>query len=54
LQRACRRLPDACKGSLTDEFNISHKEMIDAGVPKAQAKKALQKSYNNFDFIGAF
>jgi RHS repeat-associated protein len=54
MQRARRRLPDGWKGSLKDEFNISYKEMIDAGVPKAQAQKALQKSYKYFDSIGAF
>lgn len=54
LQRARRRLLDGWKGSLKDEFNTSYKEMLDAGVPKAQAQKALQKSYKYFDSIGAF
>ncbi|CAE12644.1 MULTISPECIES: hypothetical protein [Photorhabdus] len=32
-----------------EEFHTSYREMIDAGVPKAQARKALGDAYKYFD-----
>ncbi|MCA2135458.1 hypothetical protein ACXZAQ_17800 [Citrobacter portucalensis] len=35
--------------TLKDEFNTSYQEMINAGVPASQAKKAFKDSYLYFD-----
>ncbi|WP_442890275.1 RHS repeat-associated core domain-containing protein [Chitinimonas sp. JJ19] len=59
-QRAMRRSLDAQPGgrwgstTLAQEFNIGYKQMIDAGVPKQVAQRAIKKSYKYFDCIGAF
>jgi hypothetical protein len=50
-QRARRSLNGGWNTTLKQEFNISYREMLDAGVPKAQAKKALNDSYKYFDSI---
>ncbi|WP_317162799.1 RHS repeat-associated core domain-containing protein [Tenacibaculum maritimum] len=50
-QRARRRAQGGWNTSLKEEFNISYKEMIDAGTPKAQAQKALKDSYKYFDSL---
>ncbi|WP_158228928.1 FG-GAP-like repeat-containing protein [Chitinimonas sp. BJB300] len=40
--------------TINQEFNIGYKQMIDAGVPANQAKKAIKDSYKYFDSLGAF
>lgn len=49
-QRA-RRASDGWNTTLKEEFNTSYKEMLDAGVPKSQAQKALKDSYKYFDSL---
>lgn len=39
--------------SLRDEFNFSYSSMIDAGVSKKSAQKAIKKSYKYFNSLGA-
>jgi RHS repeat-associated protein len=48
-QRSRRALPGGWDTTLKQEFHISYKEMIDAGVPKQQARKAISDSYKYFD-----
>ncbi|WP_446718900.1 hypothetical protein [Gilliamella sp. ESL0250] len=50
-QRARRSLNEGWNTTLKQEFNISYREMLDAGVPKAQARKVLNDSYKYFDRI---
>ncbi|WP_447511695.1 hypothetical protein, partial [Acinetobacter geminorum] len=40
--------------TIREEFNIGYKQMIDAGVPKDIAKKAIKDSYKYFDSLGGF
>ena len=40
--------------SITDEFNIGYRQMINAGVPQDVARRAMRKSYKYFDCLGAF
>jgi uncharacterized protein RhaS with RHS repeats len=49
-----RRRATGFTGSLKDEFGISYREMIDAGVEKDVAKKAASRSYKYFDSLGSF
>jgi hypothetical protein len=42
-------LPGGWDTTLKQEFHISYKEMIDAGVPKQQARKSISDSYKYFD-----
>lgn len=35
--------------TLKQEFNISYKEMLDAGVPTSQARKSLSDAFKYFD-----
>nr|WP_305069868.1 RHS repeat-associated core domain-containing protein [Flavobacterium covae] len=49
-QRARRKL-DGWNTTLKEEFNTSYREMLDAGVPKSQAQKALKDSYKYFDSL---
>ena len=47
-----RRLgPGGWNTTLKQEFNISYKEMIDAGVAPEQAKKVIKDSYKYFDSL---
>jgi RHS repeat-associated protein len=39
---------------IRSEFNISYREMIDAGVPESVARRAFRDSYKYFDELGAF
>ncbi|MCL6362608.1 type IV secretion protein Rhs, partial [Pectobacterium polaris] len=48
-QRARRAKPGGWDTSLKQEFNTSYREMLDAGVPSGQAKKALSDAYKYFD-----
>ena len=48
-QRARRRTQGGWNTTLKEEFNISYKEMIDSGVPRSQAKKAMKDSYKYFN-----
>ncbi|MDU4085588.1 MAG: RHS repeat-associated core domain-containing protein, partial [Enterobacter asburiae] len=48
-QRTRRALPGGWDTTLKQEFHISYKEMIDAGVPKQQARKSISDSYKYFD-----
>jgi len=40
--------------TIQQEFNISYKQMIDAGVSTDVARKAIKDSYKYFDSLGAF
>ncbi|WP_375447099.1 type VI secretion system tube protein TssD [uncultured Fibrella sp.] len=53
-QRARRRLPGGWDTTLRDEFRTSYREMLDAGVPGCQTKKAIKKAYKYFDSLGGF
>ncbi|WP_444647909.1 RHS repeat-associated core domain-containing protein [Flavobacterium columnare] len=46
-----RRASNGWNTTLKEEFNTSYKEMLDAGVPKSQAQKALKDSYKYFDSL---
>nr|WP_246494733.1 Rhs family protein [Brenneria izadpanahii] len=48
-QRTRRAMPGGWDTSLKQEFNISYREMLDAGVPSGQAKKSLNDAYKYFD-----
>ncbi|WP_431768983.1 RHS repeat-associated core domain-containing protein [Xenorhabdus nematophila] len=48
-QRTRRAASGGWNKTLKEEFHISYREMIDAGVPKAQARKALGDAYKYFD-----
>lgn len=48
-QRARRSLVEGWNTTLRQEFNISYREMINAGVPATQARKALSDAYKYFD-----
>ncbi|PHM26623.1 RHS repeat-associated core domain-containing protein [Xenorhabdus ehlersii] len=48
-QRTRRAESGGWDKTLKEEFNISYREMIDAGVPKAQARKSLGDAYKYFD-----
>jgi hypothetical protein len=54
----CNKLASICpidsRGREKTSLISFCKEMMGAGVLKAQAQKALQKSYKYFDSIGAF
>ncbi|MGE9549547.1 RHS repeat-associated core domain-containing protein [Snodgrassella sp. CS2] len=50
-QRARRSINGGWNTTLKQEFNISYREMVNAGVHEAQAKKALKSSYKYFDNI---
>jgi RHS repeat-associated protein len=40
--------------SVRDEFEIGYREMVDAGVPRDAARRAIARSYKYFDSLGAF
>ncbi len=42
-------MPGGWDKTLKEEFHTSYREMIDAGVPQAQARKALGDAYKYFD-----
>jgi hypothetical protein len=48
-----RRRTSGWGGSLRDEFNISFREMLDAGVDPATAKSVAKRAYKYFNSIGA-
>ncbi|WP_090920702.1 MULTISPECIES: hypothetical protein [unclassified Bacillus (in: firmicutes)] len=53
IQRKRRRI----EGYDTDiryEFNVSYKEMIEAGVDQKIARKVLVDAYKYFDSLGGF
>ncbi|MGG2398360.1 RHS repeat-associated core domain-containing protein [Pseudomonas sp. SH1-B] len=50
-QRVRRATPGGWNTTLKSEFNISYREMLDAGVSSKQARKALSDSYKYFDGI---
>ncbi|MDE1484150.1 hypothetical protein [Xenorhabdus bovienii] len=49
VHRTRRAASGGWNKTLKEEFHISYREMIDAGVLKAQAKKALGDAYKYFD-----
>lgn len=49
-----RRRENGYNTTIKYEFNISYREMIDAGIDSKTAKKAIAKSYKYFDELGAF
>jgi hypothetical protein len=48
-QRARRAATGGWDTTLKQEFNISYKEMLDAGVPTSQARKSLSDAFKYFD-----
>nr|WP_281271497.1 Rhs family protein [Mangrovibacter plantisponsor] len=48
-QRARRSVTGGWDTTLKQEFNISYKEMLDAGVPKNQARRSINDSFKYFD-----
>ena len=50
-QRLRRILRAGWNTTLKQAVNVSYREMINAGVPEAQAKKALNDSYKYFDSL---
>ncbi|MGH0587096.1 hypothetical protein ACQVQY_13525 [Bacillus mycoides] len=53
LQRA-RRRNEGFSTDIIYEFNISYKEMIEAGVDLKVAKKVMREAYRYFDELGGF
>lgn len=53
LQRA-RRRNEGFSTNIIYEFNISYKEMIEAGVDLKVAKKVMREAYRYFDGLGGF
>ena len=52
-QRA-RRRKEGFNTSIEHEFKVGYQELINAGVNKKQAQKAIRRAYKYFDSIGAF
>ncbi|WP_406741421.1 hypothetical protein [Acinetobacter shaoyimingii] len=50
-QRQRRSMSNGWNTTLKQEFNISYREMLDAGVPEKQARKAINDSYKYFDSL---
>lgn len=50
-RRSRRAKPDGWNTTLRDEFNKGFEEMIKAGVPVGQAKKAFKDAYSYFDTL---
>lgn len=50
-QRARRSLVKGWNTTLRQEFNISYREMINAGVPATQARKAISDAYIYFEAL---
>ncbi|WP_246545387.1 hypothetical protein [Photorhabdus hainanensis] len=48
-QRTRRAMPGGWDKTLKEELHTSYREMIDAGVPQTQARKALGDAYKYFD-----
>lgn len=48
-QRVRRALPGGWDTTLKQEFNTSYSEMLKAGVPVKQARRALNDAYKYFD-----
>jgi len=53
-QRARRAQPGGWNTPIREEFNISYREMIDAGVSQKVARRAISQNYEYFDALGAF
>lgn len=49
-----RRVEAGFNTPIREEFNISYREMIDAGIGKKEARKAIKDSYKYFDSLKAF
>jgi hypothetical protein len=45
---------DPWSTSVRDEFEVGYREMVDAGVPRDAARRAIARSYKYFDSLGAF
>lgn len=50
-QRSRRAKPGGWNTTLLDEFNKGFEEMIKAGIPVGQAKKAFKDAYSYFDTL---
>jgi hypothetical protein len=53
-QRARRATEGGYDTTIQQEFNISYREMLVAGVPQAVARQAIKQAYKYFASIGAF
>ena len=53
-QRMRRAQPGGWNTTLREEFDLSYREMLNAGVSPAQAKRAAKRAYKCFGSIGAF
>ncbi|MGU7367917.1 hypothetical protein [Bacillus cereus] len=53
MQRKRRRL-EGYDTDINYEFNVSYREMIEAGVDQKTARKVLVDAYKYFDSLGGF
>nr|WP_235709029.1 hypothetical protein [Bacillus mycoides] len=53
MQRKGRRL-EGYDTDINYEFNVSYREMIEAGVDQKTARKVLVDAYKYFDSLGGF
>jgi hypothetical protein len=53
-QRARRRQPGGWDTDIRTEFNLSYREMIDAGLSPKDAQRLTRQNYKYFDSLGAF
>jgi hypothetical protein len=53
-QRARRRQPGGWDNNIRQEFDISYRELIDAGMSVRDAQRVIKQNYRYFDSLGAF
>ncbi|MHA4096356.1 hypothetical protein [Bacillus cereus] len=53
LRFKCRKL-EGYDTDINYEFNVSYREMIEAGVDQKTARKVLVDAYKYFDSLGGF
>jgi hypothetical protein len=49
-----RRQPGGWDTDIRTEFNLSYREMIDAGLSPKDAQRLIRQNYKYFDSLGAF
>ena len=53
-QRARRRQPGGWDTDIRTEFNLSYRELVDAGLSSKDAQRLIRQNYKYFDSLGAF
>ena len=53
MQRKRRKI-DGFNTDIRYEFNVSYREMIEAGVDQKATRKAMKDAYKYFDGLGGF